>query len=74
MTIRSIEELKLVKRHIDLTGPDGNSWVLLGFAKNYCAALDKDWESVKEKLIAGDYEHLIKTFDEEFGDFVDLYR
>lgn len=27
-----------------------------------------------EEMMSGDYEHLIKVFDDKFGDFVTLYR
>ena len=65
------------KQVIDLTGPNGNAFYLMGVACNFMKQLkftDEEGESVFEELKSGDYEHLIKTFDKYFGDFVDLER
>lgn len=59
---------------IDLTGPDGNAFALLGYAKSLSKQLDKNFAKIKEKMLSGDYENLIKVFDDEFGEFVTLYR
>jgi len=59
---------------IDLTGPDGNAFALLGFAKRFCMQLDKPYEELLEQMTSGDYENLIKVFDDAFGDFVILER
>ena len=62
------------KRVIDLTGPDGNAFVLLGIAKGLCKQLDLDTEVVLSELMLGDYEDLISLFDKYFGSVVDLER
>lgn len=59
---------------IDLTGPDGNAFALMGYADTLARQLDKDSKAIREEMMAGDYEHLIEVFDREFGDFVVLYR
>jgi len=59
---------------LDLTGPDGNAFVILGIAKNLCKKLNMDWEVVSKKMMAGDYENLIAVFEDYFGDFVTMYR
>ena len=59
---------------IDLTGPEGNAFCLLGYAKKFCDQMGKNFEPIREKMKSGDYENLVKIFDEEFGDFVTLYR
>jgi hypothetical protein len=59
---------------IDLTGPDGNAFVLLGIAKRLCKQLDLDLSVVTSKMTSGDYENLINVFDSYFGDYVDLER
>jgi len=46
--IKSAEELKGRKVEIDLTGPDGNAYVLLGHAVNFMKQLDYDCSHVKE--------------------------
>jgi len=74
MAIKSVKKLMKGKRKIDLTGPDGNAYVLLGMAKEYAEQLDLDWELVNKEMTRGDYKNLIKVFDSYFGDFVDLYK
>lgn len=59
---------------IDLTGPNGNSFVLMGMAKNFASQLGKDGQAIVEEMMLGDYEHLLSVFDREFGDFVILER
>ena len=59
---------------IDLTGPQGNAFFLLGTAVNLARQLGLNSEEVCGKMKEGDYEHLVQTFDNYFGDFVTLYR
>ena len=59
---------------IDLTGPDGNAFVLLGYAKSYSEQLGLDFRVVSDRMTSGDYENLIKVFDGYFGSFVILER
>ena len=59
---------------IDLTGPDGNAFALLAYAKRFAQQLDLDFNQIKDKMTSGDYENLIQVFDEHFGDFVILER
>jgi len=74
MTIRKISEMHRGKIRIDLTGPDGNAYTLLGYAKTYAKRLGKDFKDIRNRMISGDYENLVEVFDKEFGDIVDLYR
>ena len=62
------------KQVIDLTGPQGNVYFLMGTAMKLCKELDLDKESVLSEMQSGDYEHLIQTFDKYFGKVVDLER
>tara|TARA_R110000851_G_scaffold211222_1_gene363762 strand:+ start:451 stop:666 length:216 start_codon:yes stop_codon:yes gene_type:complete len=59
---------------IDLTGPDGNAFALMGYAIKLARDLDKDGDSILTEMKSGDYENLISVFDREFGSFVTLYR
>ena len=59
---------------IDLTGPDGNAFALMAYARRFGKQLDLDWKSIIEEMKSGDYENLIKVFDKHFGDFVILER
>jgi hypothetical protein len=55
---------------IDLAGPDGNAFFLLGWAKEN--AITMTGKELTEKMTAGDYNHLLKVFEEEFGGAVRL--
>ena len=59
---------------IDLTGPDGNAYFLLGTADDWAKQLGLDSEAIQAEMKAGDYENLVNVFDNYFGDFVTLYR
>ena len=73
MAIKSKDEMPS-ERSIDLTGPDGNAFALLGQAKRYASQLDMDFDVIQRQMTSGDYEHLVNTFDKYFGGFVTLYR
>ena len=60
------------KPQIDLSGPDGNAFVLLGLAQRYAKELGLDGGAVTVEMKAGNYYHLITTFDKHFGAYVDL--
>lgn len=59
---------------IDLSGPQGNAFFLLGTAKNLAKQLELDSEEILTEMKSGDYENLVNVFDNYFGDFVILYR
>jgi hypothetical protein len=59
---------------IDLTGPDGNAFFLLGQAKRFCSQLGLDYKEIRSEMTAGEYENLVKVFDKYFGNFVTLLR
>ena len=74
MAIRSINEMNRGTIEIDLTGPDGNAFVLLGLAQRLCKRLGKDSTAVLDLMQSGDYENLLQVFDREFGNVVTMYR
>jgi len=62
---------------INLTRPDGNAFVLMGYARQLSKRLG--WSAQKsnqiiEEMSSGDYEELVETFDSYFGSFVVLER
>lgn len=62
---------------IDLTGPEGNAFVLLGAAESLAKKLgysDIETDNLIKEMKSGDYENLIQVFDKHFGTFVTLYR
>jgi hypothetical protein len=59
---------------IDLTGPDGNAFALMGYANRFAKQLGLDGKAITAEMMSGDYENLIEVFDRNFGDFVILER
>ena len=59
---------------IDLTGPDGNVFVLMGYAIRYARQLDLDGEKIINEMQSSDYENAVQVFDNYFGSFVTLLR
>jgi len=70
--IRSKEDKPRVLE-IDLDGPDGNAFSLMGNAKRLARQLDLDGDKITEEMKAGDYEHLLMVFQEYFP-MVTLWR
>jgi hypothetical protein len=69
-----IKEKSNHKPEIDLSGPQGNAYYLLGQAQKFCRQLGVDSRSILKEMKSGDYENLIEVFDREFGEYVDLIR
>ena len=59
---------------IDLTGADGNAFMLVGKAGSLAKQLGLDAKAIQAEMMKGDYEQLVNTFDKHFGHFVTLYR
>ena len=72
MTIKNKDKNKKIE--IDLTGPDGNAFVIMGYVKRLAEQLNRDTDVILKEMMSGDYENLIEVFDREFGDYVTLYR
>jgi hypothetical protein len=67
--IRAKQEREMV---IDLTGPEGNAYVLMGYANRFAKQLGLDSEEIINEMKSGDYENLVEVFDNYFGAFVIL--
>lgn len=61
-----------VKPVIDLTGPDGNAFALMGHANRFGKQLGYDTKKITEEMMAGDYDNLLEVFEKYFGDYVIL--
>lgn len=59
---------------IDLTGPQGNAYFLLGTAGKLARKLGLNDVEIMEEMKSSDYENLVQVFDKYFGDFVILER
>ncbi len=69
MTPRGIE--------IDLTGPEGNAFVLMAYARKLGRKLgysESRIQAIIKVMMMTNYEGLLHTFDVEFGDYVVMYR
>ena len=77
MTIRSKSKMPPKKLEIDLTGPEGNAFVLMGYAQTWGRQLGYSEHKIKciiDEMKLTTYEGLLHTFDREFGEFVTLWR
>ena len=72
MTIRAKQPVDEIV--LDLTGPDGNAFVLMAYASRYAKVLNIDPKPIIAEMESGDYENLVEVFDKYFGDFVVLER
>ena len=65
------------KRSIDISGPDGNAFVILGYAANLSKQLEfskEKTELIQSEMKSSDYDNLIQTFDKYFGELVDIVQ
>ena len=58
-----LEKPKQTGITIDLTGPQGNAFFLLGTATDICKQLGYDSKPVLDDMKSGDYENLLNVFD-----------
>ena len=68
------KKIKKSQIEMDLTGPEGNVFVLIGTAMNLARQFGIDDEMIKEQMMSGDYENAVQTFDKYFDEHVILYR
>ena len=57
---------------IDLSGPDGNAFFLIGMARKWAKQLGKDADKIVAEMQSGDYNQLLSVFEREFGNVVTL--
>ena len=72
-----IKSKKSTGIEIDLTGPQGNAYFLLGTASKMGRQLGLDSDEIGvilRNMRSSDYENLVNVFDRNFGDFVTLYK
>jgi hypothetical protein len=68
------QKVKKTGIEIDLSGPQGNAFYLMGVAQNLSKQLGLDSKAIIDEMMSGDYENLINVFDSNFGSIVTLYR
>jgi len=61
-------------RVIDLQGPKGNAFFLMAQAEDFLRQMDRrdEFNAMRTEMMSGDYDNLIRVFEENFGDYVDL--
>ena len=59
---------------IDITGPEGNAFALMGYARRFASQLGLDSDRIIGQMVSGNYENLLQVFDENFGEYVILER
>ena len=59
---------------VDLTGPEGNAFVLIGYARKWSKQLGLNPDEVEEEMTSGDYENLVGVMEKYFGKVVTFYR
>tara|TARA_B100000519_G_C13938411_1_gene294917 strand:- start:166 stop:396 length:231 start_codon:yes stop_codon:yes gene_type:complete len=62
---------------IDLTGPEGNAFVLMAYARKLGKNLGYSEHRIKcilDEMRLTNYEGLVYTFDREFGSSITLWR
>lgn len=77
MTIRKRNKSDLKKKIvIDLSGPQGNAFYLIGIVKQTFrrSGASELGEEIAQEMMSGDYEHLLKIFDLHLGNHFDLVR
>jgi len=74
MAIKDRQELEDRGIEIDLSGPEGNAFVLLGHARKWARQLGKDPDAISEDMKSGNYDHLVEVLEREFGDVITIYK
>ena len=75
--IKDRSEMPRKRIEIDLSGPEGNAYALLGYVNTFGKQLNmplKIRKDIQATMMLGSYDDLIKTFDIWFGDYVTLYK
>ena len=58
-----IKEKRKQSPSIDLTGPEGNAFVLIGYARQWSKQLGLDSKKVEKEMMKGDYENLVSVLE-----------
>jgi hypothetical protein len=65
------------KQIIDISGPHGNAYYLIGAAAVFGQKLGRslsEIDGVIDDMKSGDYDHLVKVFETHFSDHVQLIK
>ena len=61
-------------RVIDLQGPQGNAFALMAYADDFLRQMGRrdEFRAMRTDMMSGDYDNLIRIFEENFGEYVTL--
>lgn len=59
---------------IDISGPDGNAFALMGYARKLAKEIGLDASAITAEMMEGDYDNLLDVFEKHFGEVVTLIR
>jgi hypothetical protein len=62
---------------VDLSGPQGNGYVLINIAKTIGVQLNRPYNEIKDietKMVSGDYDKLLKVLFMEYGEFIQFIK
>ena len=59
---------------IDLSGPQGNAFMLIGMASKWSKQLGLDSKEIRDDMTSGDYDHLLSVIEKYFGDYIIMYK
>ena len=59
-------------RTINISGPDGNAFALMGYAQTFAKQLGIDSKPINDDMMSGDYDNLLYVFKNNFSDVVEL--
>jgi len=57
---------------IDLNGPQGNAFYLIGLAKRLSNQLGIEFDPIYNKMVEAEYDELLDTFSDHFGEYVEF--
>jgi hypothetical protein len=68
-TVGNVSVRNISRRTVDLNGPEGNAFYLLGLVQSTAKQLMLQPSTIQSQMISGDYFNLVATFEAYFGDF-----
>ena len=59
---------------INLAGPNGNAYYLMGYAAKLAKQMGLDANEIVTDMKSNDYTHLIAVFEKHFGKVINLVK
>lgn len=58
------------KYHVDLQGPDGNVFMVLGLVKSVCDQTGEDFKKISKAMMEGNYYHALGVVEKYLSDYI----